>query len=43
MDCGDLDGKGFKKRGAACLHTAESLCCTTETNNIEKQLYSNKN
>ena len=25
-----------------CIHTADSLCCRAETNNIVKQLYSNK-
>ena len=25
------------------MHMADSLCCTTETNSIVKQLYSNKN
>ena len=26
-----------------CVYITESLCCTAETNNIVKQLYSNKN
>ena len=29
--------------GSICMHTADSLCCRAETNNIVKQLYSNKN
>ena len=29
--------------GRICMHMVDSLCCTAETNNIVKQLYSNKN
>ena len=45
--CGDLEewngGKGSKSGGDVCMHIADSLHCTAETNNIVKQLYSNKN
>ena len=47
--CDDLngwDGVGeFQDRGAICVHTADSLCDTTETTIFTqycKQLYSNK-
>ena len=40
---GDLSGKEIQKRGDICIHIADSLCCTVETNDIVKQLYSNKN
>ena len=41
---GEWEG-GSRERGYGdiCMHTADSLCCTAETNNIIKQLYSNKN
>ena len=39
---GDLSGKEIQKRGDICIHIADSLCCTVETNDIVKQLYSNK-
>ena len=29
--CGDLSGKEIQKRGAVCVHIADSFCCTTET------------
>ena len=40
MDCGDLNGKEVPK-GRRCM--ADFFCCTGETNNIVKQVYSNKN
>ena len=43
MLCADLYGKENQKRGDICIHKADSLCYTVETNNIGKQLYSNKN
>ena len=30
--CGDLSGKEIWKRGDLCIHIADSLCCTVETN-----------
>ena len=36
--CGDLNGKEIQKRGGICVHIADSLCCTVETN---RTLYSN--
>ena len=33
----------IQKRGDICICIADSLYCTAETNNIVKQLYSNKN
>ena len=45
MLCDDLDGwdegVGRSKRDI-CIHTADSFHCTAESNNIVKQLYSNK-
>ena len=39
------DGGGWGREaqdgGDMCVHTADSLCCTEETNNIVQQLYSN--
>ena len=35
----EAQGRGY---GDICMHVADSLCCTTETNSIVKQLYSNK-
>ena len=32
MLCGDLNGKEIWKRGDLCIHTADSLCCTVESN-----------
>ena len=32
MLCGDLNGKEIQKRGAICVHIADSLCCTVEAN-----------
>ena len=40
--CGDLNGKEIQKWWEICIHVADLLCCTVETNNIVKQLYSNK-
>ena len=31
-----------REHGDICILIADSLCCTTETNNIVKQLYYNK-
>ena len=36
---GDTRGRGY---GDICIHIVDSLCCTAETNNMVKQLYSNK-
>ena len=36
---GDARGRGY---GDICIHIADSLCYTAETNNIIKQLHSNK-
>ena len=36
---GDARGRGY---GDICIHIADSLRYTAETNNIVKQLYSNK-
>ena len=30
--CGDLNGKEFFKNGDICIHRADSLCHTVETN-----------
>ena len=38
---GDRKGKEIQKRGDICIHIADSLCCTVETN-IVRQIYSNK-
>ena len=38
MLCGDLKGKETQKREDPCVHVADSLCCTAET---ETALYSN--
>ena len=35
------DGREAHEGGNICILTADSLCCTAETNNIVKQLYSN--
>ena len=32
MHCGNLNGKEDQKGGEICTHTADSLCCTGETN-----------
>ena len=32
MLCGDLNGKEIQKRGDICIHMADSLCCTADTN-----------
>ena len=37
-----LNGKEIQKREYVCINIDDSLCCTIETNNIVKQLYSNK-
>ena len=29
---GDLNGEEIQKRGDTCIHIADSLCCTAETN-----------
>ena len=31
MLCGDLNEKEIQGRGDTCIHVADSLCCTTET------------
>ena len=45
--CDDLEGwdgggREAQEGGDICIHIADSLCCTAETNNIVKQLYSIK-
>ena len=44
---GDLNGKEIQKREDICIHIADSLCCTAESNNtksiFENQLYSSNN
>ena len=35
---GDPHGEEIQKPGDLCLHGADSLCCTAETNNIVKHL-----
>ena len=30
--CGNLNGKEIQGRGGICIHVADSLCCTAETN-----------
>ena len=30
--CGDLNGKEIQGRGDICIHVADALCCTAETN-----------
>ena len=42
MHCGDLNGEEIQKRGHVCVHIADSLGGTTESNHMVKQLYSNK-
>ena len=45
MLCGDLDGwdgRQVQEGGDICIHIADSLPGTIETNNIVKQLYPNK-
>ena len=48
MLCDDLGGGGgeegrkVNEGGDICIHIADSCCGTAETNNIVKQLYSNK-
>ena len=42
MLCADSYGKENRKRGDICIHIADSLGYTVETNNIGKQLYSTK-
>lgn len=40
---GKLSGEEIQKReGDICKHIADSRCCITETNNIVKQVYSNR-
>ena len=39
--CGDLNEKKIQNRDI-CVHIADSPCCTVETNNIVKQLYSSE-
>ena len=36
------DGREAKEGGDMCIFIANSWCCTAETNNIVKQLYSSK-
>ena len=37
----DRGGRDTQEGGVICICIADSLCCTAETNNIVKQLYSN--
>ena len=39
MLCGDLSWKEFQKRGDMCIHIADSLCCTVQTNTIVENNY----
>ena len=32
MHCGDLNTKEIQKGAERCTHTADSFCCTVETN-----------
>ena len=34
MLCGDLKGMEIQKREDPCMHVADSLCCTAETNTL---------
>ena len=34
MHCGDLNGKEVQKGGDRCICTADSFCCTVETNTL---------
>ena len=36
-----MEGGETQKGGDICIHIADSLCCTAETNRTLKQLYSN--
>ena len=36
------DGREAEEGRAVCIHAADSPCCSAETNNTVKQLYSNK-
>ena len=35
------DGREAEEGRAVCIHAADSPCCSAETNNTVKQLYSN--
>ena len=37
--CGDLNGKKVQKRGDKCIHMADSLGCTAETNTTLLYIY----
>ena len=39
MLSGDLNGKEIQKRGNICIHIADSLCCTAETNTTLQSNY----
>ena len=39
MLCGDLNGKEIQNRGDICTCTADSLCCTAETNTTLESNY----
>ena len=39
MLCDDLNGKKIQKTGDTCIHIADSLCCTAETNPILQSNY----
>ena len=41
---GDLNGKEIHKTGdlCMCIHIADSLCCTTETNTVHSPLSNSK-
>ena len=39
MFCGDLNGKEIQKGGDICMHIADSLCYTEETNKILSSNY----
>ena len=43
MLCGNLHGKEIQVRGSVCIHMADSLCCTRESNTTSvKLIYSNE-
>ena len=39
MLCSDLNEKEIQRRGDTCIHVADSLCCTTESNTTLKSNY----
>ena len=39
MLCGDQNGKEIQEKGYICIHVADSLCCTAETNTTLQSTY----